>query len=152
MEDQASAFKKETMIYMYWHGKKCLRKISKCKNWLQDTIYDMLHASFFRHVRLFVTLWTVAHRAPLSMGFPRQEYWSGLLCSPRGDRPNPGIKLVSLCLLHCRWILYPLSYLVSPYMIWDHFYKLYSSHLQDKIWKDSHKSIYGAFFQRLGTF
>ena len=30
------------------------------------------------HVQLFVTLWTVAHQAPLSMGFPRQEYWSGL--------------------------------------------------------------------------
>ena len=76
----------------------------------------------------------------------------GLLCSPRGDHPNPGIKLMSLCLLHCRWILYPLSYLISPYMIWDHFYKLYSSHLQDKIWKDSQKSIYGAFFSEVRNF
>ena len=36
-------------------------------------------------VRLFVTLWTVAHQAPLSMGFSRQEYWSGLTCPPLGD-------------------------------------------------------------------
>ena len=42
-------------------------------------------------VRLFVTLWTVACWAPLFMGFPRQEYWSGLLfLSPR-DLPKPGI-------------------------------------------------------------
>ena len=35
---------------------------------------------------------TVAHQAPLSMGFFRQEYWSGLSCSPPGDLPNPGIE------------------------------------------------------------
>ena len=39
---------------------------------------------------------TVAHQAPLSMGFSRQEYWSGLLCPPPGDLPNPGIEPVSL--------------------------------------------------------
>ena len=38
------------------------------------------------------TPWTVAHQAPLSMGFPRQKYWSGLPCSPPGDLPDPGIK------------------------------------------------------------
>ena len=36
--------------------------------------------------------WTVAHRAPLSMGFPRQEYWSGLPLPPPEDLPHPGIK------------------------------------------------------------
>ena len=36
--------------------------------------------------------WTVAHQAPPSMGFSRQEYWSGLLCHPPGDLPNPGIE------------------------------------------------------------
>ena len=46
--------------------------------------------SHFSHVRLFVALWTVAHQAPLSMAFPRQEYWSGLPCSPQGDLPDPG--------------------------------------------------------------
>ena len=38
------------------------------------------------------TAWTVALQTPLSMGFSRQEYWSGLPCPPPGDRPNPGIK------------------------------------------------------------
>ena len=51
--------------------------------------------SCFNCVRLFVTLWTVAHQTLLSMGFSRQEYWSGLLCPPAGDLPNPGIKPAS---------------------------------------------------------
>ena len=42
------------------------------------------------------TPWTVAHQALLSMGFSRQEYWSGLPCPPPGDLPNSGIKPVSL--------------------------------------------------------
>ena len=44
------------------------------------------------HVRLFVTLWTVAYQAPLSMEFSRQESWSGLPFPSPGDLPNPGIK------------------------------------------------------------
>ena len=48
------------------------------------------------HVQLFVTPWTVARQAPLSMGFSRQEYWSGLPCSPPQDLPNPGIEPVFL--------------------------------------------------------
>ena len=43
-----------------------------------------------------MTLWTVAHKAPLSMGFPRQEYWSGLPFLSPGDLPDPGIELESL--------------------------------------------------------
>ena len=49
----------------------------------------------FSCVQLFVTLWTVARQAPLSMGFPRQEYWSGLPFPPPGDLPNPGIESAS---------------------------------------------------------
>ena len=44
------------------------------------------------YVQLFVTLWTVALQAPLSMGFSRQEYCSGLPFPSPGDLPNPGIK------------------------------------------------------------
>ena len=43
-------------------------------------------------VQFFATLWTVAHQAPPSMGFSRQEYWSGLPFPSPGDLPNPGIK------------------------------------------------------------
>ena len=41
---------------------------------------------------LFVTLWTIAHQAPLPWGFSEEEYWSGLPFPPSGDLPNPGIK------------------------------------------------------------
>ena len=43
-------------------------------------------------VRLFATPWTAAHQAPLSMGFSREEYWSGLPFPSPGDLPDPGIK------------------------------------------------------------
>ena len=44
------------------------------------------------HIRLFGTPWIVAHQAPLSMEFPRQEYWSGLAFPSPADLPDPGIK------------------------------------------------------------
>ena len=43
-----------------------------------------------------MTVWTVASQVPLSMGFSRQEYWSGLPFPPPGDLPDPGIKPMSL--------------------------------------------------------
>ena len=45
--------------------------------------------------RLSATPWTVAHQAPLSTGFSKQEHWSGLPCPPPGDLPDPGIELMS---------------------------------------------------------
>ena len=45
--------------------------------------------SHFSRFWVFVTLWTVAHQAPPSMEFSRQEYWSGLPCPPPGDLPKP---------------------------------------------------------------
>ena len=48
--------------------------------------------SCLSRVQLFGTLWTLAHQAPLSMGFSRQEYWSGLPCPLAGDLPNPGTE------------------------------------------------------------
>ena len=48
--------------------------------------------SRFIHAQLFVTLWTVAFQAALSMKFCRQEYWSGLLCPPPGNLPDPGAE------------------------------------------------------------
>ena len=54
-------------------------------------VFEMLS-----HVRLFVTPWTVALQAPLSMGFSRQEYWSGFPCPPSGNLPDPGIEPMSL--------------------------------------------------------
>ena len=62
-------------------------------------------------VQLFGTQWTVACQAPLSRGFRRQEYWSGLLFPFSGNLPNPGIKLTSPTL---QVDALPLSHLGSP--------------------------------------
>ena len=83
-------------------------------------------------VRLFTTLWTAAWRAPLSVGFSRQEYWSGLPCPPPGVFPtqelNPG-------LLDCKPILDHLSHQGSPKLLW--------------IWNKSGHSLYSYFIPRL---
>ena len=55
-----------------------------------------MHVQLFSRVQLFETLWTVACQAPLSMGFSRQEEWSGCHSCLRELFPNPGIKLTSL--------------------------------------------------------
>ena len=65
-------------------------------------------------VQLSVTPRTVAHQAPLSMGFSRQEYWNGPPCPPPGDLPHPGTEPTSLHLLHCQEDSLPLSHLGSP--------------------------------------
>ena len=52
--------------------------------------------SHFSHFRLFVNLWIVTYQVPLSTGFSRQEYWSGLPFPSPGDLPDPGIKPASL--------------------------------------------------------
>ena len=49
----------------------------------------------FSHVRLFAALWAIAQQVSLSMGFSRQEYWSGLPCPPPGYLPHPRIEPVS---------------------------------------------------------
>ena len=48
--------------------------------------------SLLSRVRLFATPWTLSHQVPLSMEFSRQEYWSGLPCTPLWNLPNPGIE------------------------------------------------------------
>ena len=55
-----------------------------------------IRANSLQSCPTLLTLGTLACQAPLSMGFPRQEYWSGLPCPPPGDLPNPGIKATSL--------------------------------------------------------
>ena len=119
--------------------------LGRYKKWFEE------HVCILSHVWLSVTPWIATSQAPLSMGFSRQEHWSGLLCLPPGDLPNLGIELRSLTLwadsllseppgkpknfgvgnlsllqgifptqesnwdlLHCRWILYQLSYQGSP--------------------------------------
>ena len=72
------------------HGKADLENGGKLR------IHCACVPSRFSHVWLFVIPWTVSRQASLSMGFSRQEYWSGLPRSPPGDLSNPGIVLASL--------------------------------------------------------
>ena len=54
--------------------------------------YVAMKVKSFSRVQLFETTWTVAYQAPPSMGFSRQEYWSGLPFPSPGDLPDPGIE------------------------------------------------------------
>ena len=63
---------------------------------ISQSLTLMCLPSCFSRASLFVTLWTVAHQAPLSVGFSRQEYWSGLLWCPPVDLPDPGTEPASL--------------------------------------------------------
>ena len=58
-------------------------------------------------------LWTIAHQAPLPMGFSRQEYWNGLPCPSPGDLPDPGIEPMSLMSLALAGGLF------TPSVSWD---------------------------------
>jgi len=68
-------------------GSSCITILNQPPAWV---------LSHFSHVRLCKTPRTVACQAPLSMGFSRQEYWSGLPCPPPGDHPDPDIEPKSL--------------------------------------------------------
>ena len=70
-----------------------LRHSTGCQNTAKFTCAWVL--SHFSLVQLFATPWTVAHQAPLSMGFSRQEYWNGLPCPSPEDLPEPGIESAS---------------------------------------------------------
>ena len=66
----------------YWRGEELVERVK-------------VKVKSLSHVRLFATPWTVAYQAPPSMGFSRQEYWSGLPFPSSRDLPDPGIKLGS---------------------------------------------------------
>ena len=59
---------------------------------IRETSSRYIEVKSLSCVQLFATPWTVAYQAPLSMGFSRQEYWSGLPFPSPGDIPNPGIE------------------------------------------------------------
>ena len=105
------------MFYRNLNGKRIWKKLDLCMCTTESLCCNpklMQHCkplcvcrlSRFSYVQLFATLWTIAHQAPHSVGFSRQEYFSGFPCPPPGYLPDPGIKPSLLHLLHCRWLLY----------------------------------------------
>ena len=89
--------------WLLWEYKNVLR-LPGCKRHnlhpLRSHQTEACVLSCVRHVWLFVTPWTVILQASLSMGFSRQENWSGLPCLPPGDSPDPEIKSTSFSILH----------------------------------------------------
>ena len=88
--------------------------------WCQMLLISWCVLSHFSHVWLSVTLWTVACQAPLSMGFSRQEYWSGLPCPPPEGLPNPGIEPMSPMAPALQADSLPLSHWGSPSILVPH--------------------------------
>ena len=95
------------LIFIFWNcdfhtvlGKVPYRccVVVMMRNWITLPIILVvrkLSVCALSHVWLFAILWTVVHQAPLSMGFPRQEYWSGLLFPSLGDLPDPGSPVLT---------------------------------------------------------
>ena len=88
-------------------------------HWLMSKIKSLTYIcactlSRFSHVQLFETPWTIARQAPLTMGFSRQEYWSGLPSPPPGDLPHVGIKPTSPASPALQADSLPLSHQRSP--------------------------------------
>ena len=103
-----------------------------------DYCISFYHLLFNRTVvsDSFGTPWAVTHKAPLSVGFPRQEYWSGLPFPSPGDFPNPGIELGSPALQaffttkppgkpQCLPLVYGKPYILDAVHLWD----VYSKYL-----------------------
>ena len=101
----ANKKKKKTSILDLWWGQVLTNHIQ---------FQSVCILSHFSWIQLFVTLWIVACQAPLSMGFSRQEYWTGLLCLPPGDLPNSGIKPSSSVSPALQVDSLPLSHRGSP--------------------------------------
>ena len=89
------------------HGQEPYFRTVALKVWFQGQEHQRVCACMLSHfcsVQLFVTLWSIAHRAPLSMGFSRQEYWSRLPCPSPEVLPDPGIEPKSLACIFFRKI------------------------------------------------
>ena len=99
--------------------------------WKTQLLWNCMHACVLNHfscVQFFATLWTVAHQAPLSMGFPRQEYWRGLPCPHEILYPQPVLTsaLGDMCILSLLYV----SFFTVHVIIFLGYYKLFESTYQ----------------------
>ena len=82
----------------FWWGQLWIYEVDICKAASETCSVNRSCAQSQHHAWRFVTPWTVAHQGPLSMGFPRKEYWSWLPCPSPGDLPKPGIQTYVSCI------------------------------------------------------
>ena len=104
------------MCHFLWHLSFGMLKMANTyyASWGLSTRVCVCMLSHSSHVWLLVTPWTLAHQAPLSMQFSRQEYWSVLSFPTPAYLPDPEIKPVSLGLLHRQEDSLPLHHWGSP--------------------------------------
>ena len=88
--------KKYSIFLSFIHSLMLLNLVSILIPLWNPVLLNICMLSHFSCIHLFANLWTIACQASLSMGFSRQEYWSGLPLLSLGDLPDPGIKLISL--------------------------------------------------------
>ena len=100
------------LVYVSW-----LHKVPRILDLEDEKDWITLFFNVVNCVWLFVTPWSVAHQAPLYMGFSRQEYWSGLPFPSPGDLPNPGIEPSLLCLQHWQMDSLPRAPPGKPYFV-----------------------------------
>ena len=100
-----------------WFMYRELHKVPRILDLEDEKDWITLFFNMVNCVRLFVTPWSVAHQAPLSMGFSRQEYWSGLPFPSPGDLPDPGIEPSLLCLRHWQMDSLPRAPPRKPYFV-----------------------------------
>ena len=98
-------------LYILWGQGTVFYASFSSTQYLTEIFADFVSICMLSRVWFFVSLWNVAHQAPLSRRFSRQKYRSRLPFLPPGELPDPGIKPMLLCLLHGRWILYHLHIL-----------------------------------------
>ena len=89
---------KRVMVTVYWSPWILLNYMGGGSVWKQTCIDFSLLFYVLSHVWFLFVTWTVVHQAPLSMGFPRKEYWSGLPFLPPGNLPDPENDSMSLAL------------------------------------------------------
>ena len=75
-----------------WFHSVVTQNLSHGRQWFFRYFHHKVKVKWLSRVRFFVTPWTVAYQAPLTMAFSRQEYWSVLLFPSLGDLPDPGIE------------------------------------------------------------
>ena len=92
-------------------GSQSRTRLKRFSSSRTSSVYTLSHSSC---VQLFAIPWTVARRVPLSMGFFRQEYWSGLPCPPPGGLPDPGVESLSHVYCIGRLVPYQYGHLGSP--------------------------------------
>ena len=138
-----------------FNKKELYHAVGRNVNW-----YVCVCSAMLSSVWLFATLWTAAHQAPLSMGFSRQEYWSGLPFPPPEDLPNPEIEPISLELAgrffttgRKQWLLWKTVWRPGflkklntelPYNPAISLFGIYLEKMKTLIWKDTCISMFTA--------